>query len=229
MDAMTRRAAAILAALLAGCSTTWESGEAVAPASYAGSEDAVPRYAGKLRHLVMLPPVVEPVGESCARKYPSEAARWIYEEARAYLSDWKGYQLRPEKDAALARALGSWQERSPQERRPPAALSGQLRELVAANQADGVLVLHAAPECIETADIVLNVLVIGMPSFYSKVFGRDFSAGIYDSGGSLVWQRYATVGPLDATEMSRSRANAAHAVENLFGPLENAIPEVLLR
>lgn len=227
---MRRASVASLAALLlAACATTWQSEEAVQAQSYAAAGDRVPRYAGKLRRLVLLAPVVEPAGEQCAREYPGEAARWVEEEARAYLTDWKGYVPLAAQDAPLARALGPWQASSPQARRPPEALAAQLRSLAVAHAADGVLVLHAAPECIDTLDIVLNVLVIGMPNFYSKALGRDFSAGLYDATGALVWQSYAGLGPLDATAASRSRENAVRAVEGLLGLLENAIPEILAR
>lgn len=234
---MKRPAAALCAALFAGsaallaagCTSSWQTEEPVQPQSYAVAGDKVPRYAGKLRRLVVLEGVVEPVGESCARRFPRETAGWVDEEARAYLADWKGYVVLPGRDAALARALGPWQARNPQARRPDEALAAQLRAHAAAQSADGVLVLHAAPQCIDMTDAMLNVFVIGMPSFYSKAFGRDFSAGLYDAGGALVWQGYGRLGPLDETAQSRSRENAASAVRGVLGLLENAIPEILLR
>lgn len=236
MDALTRSAAAPWAALLAGCAlvaggctSAWQTEEAVQPQTYAVAGDKVPRYAGKLRRLVVLEAVVEPVGESCARRFPGEIAGWVDEESRAYLADWKGYVALPGRDAALARALGPWQARNPQARRPDEALAAQLRAHAAAQSADGVLVLHAAPQCIDMADAMLNVFVVGMPSFYSKAFGRDFSAGLYDAGGALVWQGYGHLGPLDETPQSRSRASVAESVDSLLGLLENAIPEILLR
>lgn len=237
MDALRLPAAALRAALLAGsaallaagCTSTWQTEEAVQPQSYAVAGDKVPRYAGKLRRLVVLEAMVEPVGESCARRFPGEFSGWVDEESRTYLADWKGYVVLPGRDAALARALGPWQARNPQAHRPDAALAEQLRAHAAAQSADGVLVLHAAPQCIDMADAMLNVFVIGMPSFYSKAFGRDFSAGLYDASGALVWQGYGHLGPLDDTAQSRSRASVAESVESLLGLLENAIPEILLR
>jgi hypothetical protein len=58
---------------------------------------------------------------------------------------------------------------------------------------------------------------------------NGFSAGIYGSDGALVWQRHGHLGPLDETAASRSRKHVAQSVEALLGPLENAIPEILLR
>jgi len=226
---MKRLAVLLAATLLAACSSTWESGEPVQPATYVAGEDAVPRYAGKLRRLAVLGAVVEPVGEKCVRRYPAAMAGWIDEEARAYLADWKGYAVLAAREDALVRALGPWQARTPEARQPPGPLGGQLRALAAAQGVDGVLVLHATPQCIDMTDAMLNVFVVGMPSFYRKMFARDFSAGIYDAGGALVWQRYGHLGPLDQTESSGSRANAAASVESLLGLLENAIPEILLR
>jgi hypothetical protein len=229
MELLRRTVAAVLAAfLLNACTSTWQSEEAVQPQSYAFAGDNVPRYAGKLRRLVVLQAMVQPVGESCARRVPSEIADWVDEEARAYLADWKGYVVLAGRDAALARALGPWQARTPQARRPDEALAAQLRAHALAHGADGVLVLHAAPQCIDMVDAMLNVFVIGMPSFYSKAFSRDFSAGIYGADGALVWQRYGHLGPFDETAASRSRKHVAESVESLLALLENAIPEILL-
>lgn len=226
---MKRLGILLAASLLAACSSTWESGEPVQPATYVAGEDAVPRYAGKLRRLAVLDAVVEPAGEKCMRRYPAEMAGWLDEEARDYLVDWKGYTVLAARDDTLVRALGPWQARAPEERRPAEPLAQRLRALAVAHGADGVLVLHAAPQCIDMTDAMLNVFVIGMPSFYRKAFGRDFSAGLYDAGGALVWQRYGHLGPLDETAGSRSRSRAADAVEGLLELLENAIPEILLR
>jgi hypothetical protein len=185
---------------------------------------------GKLRRLVALQAVVDPA-ESCARDHApaGEMAGWVDEEARAYLADWKGYTAIAVQDAALVRALGPWQARTPQARRPEAAFAARLRTHAAAHGADGVLVLHAAPHCIDMTDAMLNVFIIGMPSFYSKAFSRDFSAGVYDADGALVWQRYDRLGPLDETARSRSRESVTESVESLLGPLENATPGILLQ
>lgn len=233
MGLLRRVAAAALVALTAnGCMSTWQSQETISPQSYSVAADRVPRYAGKLRRLVVLEAVVEPVGESCARRYPSEIPAWVDEEARAYLADWKGYVVLAARDAALVGALGPWQARTPrtaEARRPDEKLAAQLRSHAAAHAADGVLVLHAAPQCLGMADAMLNVFVIGMPSYYSKAFGRDFSAGIYGADGALVWQGYGHLGPLDETAGARSRRHVMESVESLLGLLENAIPEILLR
>jgi hypothetical protein len=230
MEVLRHAAAAALAAfLLSACTSTWQTEEAVEPRSYTVRGDNVPRYAGKLRRLVVLQAVVEPVGESCARSSPGELVHWVDEEALAYLTDWKGYVALAGQDDALVRALGPWQARSPRARFPGEALAAQLRAHAAAHAADGVLVLHAAPQCIDMVDALLNVFVIGMPSFYSKAFGRDFSAGLYGADGALVWQAYDRLGPFDETPQSRSRKSVAESVESLLALLENAVPEILLR
>lgn len=225
---MRRSIAILLAALLTGCSSTWQTTEEVQAVSYAAASDSVPRYAGKLRRLVALAPVIEPAEEKCASRLPANLAPWVEEEVQRFLVDWKGYQLQPATDVELVQVLAPWQEKTPEQREPPAAQAEQLRALAAAHGADGVLVVHAAVECIDTADVALMLIAVGMPRFYSKVFGRNFSAGIYDASGALVWQSYSGLGPVEL-DGSITRAMVTGSVEGLFGLLENAIPDILLR
>jgi hypothetical protein len=229
VDAVTRLAALLAAMAVAGCASTWEGGEPVSPASHAGVEDAVPRYAGKLRRLVPVPTYFEPVERECSPRPVAEIARELDEAARAFLVDWKGYEvIAPgEAHADLARELGRWQEREPESRLPPPELRATLQRLAAAHGADGVVVLHAAPECIGVLDTTLMMLAVGMPSFYGKALGRNFSAGLYEgASGALVWQRRVSLGP---RQEPRAPQEAGKDIENLLGLLENAIPEILLR
>jgi hypothetical protein len=196
------------------------------------SPDAPPHYAGKLRRLLLLPPLYDPVDPQCSRTPPEEGSRLIGEAARAFLVDWKGYEiLHPGEDrgpSPLVRALGQWQARDFEQRRPPEALRTQLLAQAAATGADGVLVLHAVPECISTMDIALNLLGVGMPNFYRKALGNNFSAGLYRAeDGALIWQRRTGLGP--ATDSPLTRADAARSVETMLGVLDNALPEVLSR
>ncbi len=225
---MSRCAAVAFAVVLAGCTSTWQTECEVRPVSYAALADEVPRYAGKLRRLLALAPVVESVEAKCAERIPGDAALWVEREVRSYLVDWKGYELQHAAAPELARALGAWQARTPEQGTPPETVAAKLRALAAEAGVDGVLVMHAAMECIDVGDITMMLLVVGMPSFYGKLFGRDFSAGIYDASGTLVWQGYTGLGPLEL-DVVFTRNRVVAAVEALFGPLENAIPEVLLR
>jgi len=231
---MKQPLALALAAALAACSSTWESGEPVQPSSYAERADAVPRYAGKLRRLVLLPTFYEPVASECSPQPVGELARALDAEARAFLVDWKGYVVLEAGDAlpgdaraALARDVGRWQVREPEARMPPPQSREQLRQFAAARGADGVVVMYAAPECIGVVDITLNLLAIGMPNFYGKALGRNFSGGLYEAGtGALVWQRRVSIG---GRNEGLPQEGVQGAIESLFGLLENAIPEILLR
>jgi hypothetical protein len=233
MEILKRAGGALCAALLSACSSTWQSEEAVQAASYA-AVDTVPRYAGKLRQLAVLPTYYEPVGSECSPLPVAEAAHRLDEAVRAYLADWKGYVVldagaAPPAPALaeLSRELGRWQAREPEARMPPPAQRESLRRLAAALGADGVVVLHAAPECIGVLDTTLMLLAVGMPSFYGKALGRNFSGGLYEAAsGALVWQRYVSLGPRNE---GMPREGAAGVAENLLGLLENAIPEILLR
>lgn len=217
----------------AGCGTTWQSAEPVQPLTYEAARDTAPRYAGKLRRLLLLPALYDPIEPQCNRTPPEEGGILLGEAAGAFLADWKGYEiLRPgaaqTMPAALLRELGVWQARDFAQGRPPNALSAALVDVAAAARADGVIVLHAVPECISTMDITLNLLGIGMPNFYRKALGKNFSAGLYAAAdGALVWQRHIGIGP--ASDQRLSRHDAARSIETMFGVLENAIPKILLR
>ncbi len=228
-----RASAALLAALLAGCGSTWQANRPVAATSYDAPKDAVPRYAGKLRRVALLPVVFETDLPRCRKLYPADIEDSIREEARRFLTDWKGYvvveatQAAPSQDLQqLSAGLGQWQAKNPEMGRPPEELRARLQRLAARLNADGAIVLHGARECVTAGDVVLNLLVVGMPNFYGKLFGRNFSAGFYDAAsGSLVWQRYMNMFGGDPPEIVR----VTDEVEALLGGLENAIPEVLLR
>jgi hypothetical protein len=234
MEAVMRAAAfAAGLALLAGCSSAWQSTEPVAGTSYVASGDAVLRYAGRLRRLVLLPALFEPIPPDCAERFPTSVAQWMHDEATRFLVDWKGYEViepvghLPDADVqALSRQLGQWQERDWASGRPPETLRVPAQALARSLGADGVIVIHAAPECPDWGDMILNLLAIGMPSFYGKLMGRNFSVGIYDAAsGSLVWQRYQN---LNIDLHLNSQSAMRDRVEIILGSLENAVPGVLL-
>jgi hypothetical protein len=234
MEAVKRTVAlAAGLALLAGCASGWQTTEAVASTSYEASGDAVLRYAGKLRRLVLLPALFEPIPPNCAKRFSISVAQWMHDEAKRFLVDWKGYEVielvghLPDADAqALSRQLGQWQERDWESGRPPETLRAPAQALARRLGADGVIVIHAAPECPDWVDGTLNILLIGLPSFASKAMGRNFSVGIYDAAsGSLVWQRYRN---MDIERDLDSQTSMRIQVEIILGSLENAVPEVLL-
>jgi len=210
---------------LAGCSSTWESREPVTSTVTHAPIDSVERSAGKLRRLVLLPPVVEPKGcpDPLKQRYLA-AVDEIEAMAKHYLADSKDYEIiepgegiSGDEVKKLSRELGEWQEASASDVTPPEELRAPFQKLARDLNADGVVVLHAAPECIDWIDVTLNLLAIGMPHFYGKLAGRNFSVGIYEAaGGSLVWQHYMHAMP------------GTMATENLLRPLENAVPKALV-
>lgn len=226
--------ATLLALALGGCTSTWQRGEPPVATASAAAADAVPRYTGKLRRVVLLPATVRPVDEACAHRVSPDTATWVEEDVRAFLLDWKGYEviiLAPgaaEAERDLARALGEWQQDASPDSTLPAPLTPRLRAFIAAQRADAALTLYAAPQCITTTEAVLGVLIVGAPNLIGKVAGRDFSAGIYDASGSLVWRSSGHLGPVNA-DTGLPRTVVRDAVERRFELLENAIPEVLLR
>ena len=226
MEAMIRAFALTVSVVwLAGCSSTWETKEPVTSTFTHAPYDSVDRSAGKLRRLALLPPVVEPKGcpDHLSQKYQA-AVDDIRVIAKDYLKESKDYEVVepgkviPDDEAKkLSSELGEWQETSASDGTPPDELRGPLQRIAQDLHADGVVVLHAAPECIDWIDVTLNLLAIGMPHFYGKLAGRNFSVGIYEAaGGSLVWQHYMHGTP------------GGYTTEHLLRPLENAVPEVLV-
>lgn len=226
MEAMIR-AFALTAGVVwfAGCSSTWETTGPVTSAVTHAPADTVERSAGRLRRLVLLPPVVEPKGcpEHLNAEYVSEVDA-IRMTAKNYLVEWKDYEvvepgkaLSDDDAKKLSRELGEWQEASASDVTPPQELRVPFQTLAQDLRADGVVVLHAAPECIDWIDVTLNLLVIGMPHFYGKLAGRNFSVGVYEAAsGALVWQHHKHGMPGSIT------------TEHLLQPLDNAVPEALV-
>lgn len=226
MEALIR-AIALTASLvwIGGCSSTWETQEPVMSTVTQAPGDVVERSAGKLRRLALLPPAVDPKGcpDHLSQKYLAEVED-IRLVAKDYLVASKDYEVvepgtgsSRDEVKKLSRELGEWQETSASDREPPDELRGPLQNIARNLHADGVVVLHAAPECVDWIDVTLNLLAIGMPNFYGKLTGRNFSVGIYEAAsGSLVWQHYMHGAPGGLTTM------------RLLQSLENAVPKALV-
>jgi hypothetical protein len=217
----------MIGALLAGCASAPKQPPATPRAAPKATDDQVVRGVGNLRKLVALPVVVEQ--GSC--DWP-DVARDLDESAIRFLRDWKGYELvRPAQgdDAAwtLAQELGAWQEKNADAGRPPAELRAKV--LVAGENAgaDGVLVIHASPECPGGA----NAGLLTLPARLAGSLNRTLSAGIYETErGTLLWQQHVRPPGWDATRYGAQqppRFETRQAGEALFSPIENAAPAVL--
>lgn len=221
------RIAVLLASLaLASCGSSPEM-PARAPSAVASSpEDQVVRGVGNLRRLLVLPVVVDQ--GSC--NWP-EVARDLDESAIRFLRDWKGYELvRPAQldDAwKLARRLGEWQEGDVDKGRPPSELRTRLIATGTDAGADGVVAIHASPECPGGAEAGLLTL----PSRLAESLNRTLSAGVYEAAtGNLYWHRHIRPPGWDPVRYGSRpppRFETRQAAEGLLGPIENAVPAVL--
>jgi hypothetical protein len=223
---MKHLALLLIGILVTGCGTAPKPPGPPAGTAPRAADDQVVRGVGNLRKLLALPVVVQPAG--C--DWP-DVARDLDEAAVRFLRDWKGYELVRPADpiaaAALAGQIGAWQEKSATSRTPPVELRARLGAAAERAGTDGVLVVHAAPECPRGPEAGLLTL----PARLAGSLDRTLSAGIYDAAtGTLVWQnqiRPAAWDPARYGAQPPPRFETRQAVEALFAPIENAIPAVL--
>jgi hypothetical protein len=197
-----------------------------APSVATSPEDQVVRGVGSLRRLLVLPAVIDQ--GSCS--WP-EVARDLDESAVRFLRDWKGYELlRPARlDDAwnLTRQLGEWQEGDVGKGKPPSELRARLVAAGSEAGADGVVAIHASPECPGGADAGL----LSLPSRLAESLNRTLSVGVYEAAsGRLYWHRHIRPPGWDPVRYGSRpppRFETRQAAEGLLGPIENAVPAVL--
>jgi len=219
--------AAALALGLGGCA----SGPAGTEVAASASREQAARPVGELRRILLLPVVFEP--GQC--RWPDAAAR-LDASTVLFLQDWKGYEVQRASagDPALARragALAAWQDENPDGGTLPPPLQHDLGALAGTGAADGVLVVHATPRCGGYTTQALQAVARAVPGSIGGAPVHTLSATLFDAGrGAAAWQRQITpqawadpppAGPLPF-DMRR-------ATEELFHPIENALPAVLER
>ncbi len=225
MERVSRIAVVLAGLVLASCGSSPEMPARV-PGVASSPEDQVVRGVGNLRRLLVLPVVVDQ--GSC--NWP-EVARELDESVVRFLRDWKGYELvRPAQldDAwKLARRLGEWQEGDVGKGRPPPELRTRLIAAGTDAHADGVVAVHASPECPAGTDAGLLTL----PSRLAESLNRTLSAGVYEAAtGTLYWHRHIRPPGWDPVRYGSRpppRFETRQAAEGLLGPIENAVPAVL--
>lgn len=227
MEPVRYAALALLLAIgLSACSSSPEVPATASRVLPGTPDDQVARGVGNLRRLASLPVVIDQ--GSCA--WP-EVARDLDEASIRFLRDWKGYELvRPaqlDPSWKLAAKLGAWQEEDVSKGKPPSELRAQIVATGKDSGADGILVIHASPECPGGAEAGLLTL----PGRLAESLNRTLSAGIYETErGTLVWHRHIRPPGWDPTRYGSRpppRFETRQAAEALFGPIENAIPAVL--
>ena len=223
---MRHLALLLIAAALLACGSPPQRPPSAGKAAPRAPDDQVVRGVGNLRRLVALPVVVEQ--GSC--DWP-DVARDLDEAAIRFLRDWKGYDpVRPADPAAawaLAREVGAWQEKAGGAGKPPADLRARLMVAGEEAAADGVLVVHSAPECPGGTDAGLLTL----PARLAGSLNRSLSAGVYEAErGTLVWHNHIRPPGWDPGRYGAQpppRFETRQAGESLFAPIENAVPAVL--
>ena len=219
-------AAMTLALVLAGCGSAPRG--AGPPLATAGGDETA-RPVGELRRLLLLPVVFE----AGACRWPDAAAR-LDASSVLFLRDWKGYQaLRPAgREPGVTRLAGDlaiWQDENPDGGRLPDALRGELGEVARTAGADGILVIRATPRCGGYATQALQAVARAVPSTIGGAAGYALSAAVYDADrGAPAWRRQTTPqGWADSPAGGPSPFDMQRAAEELFHPIENALPAVL--
>lgn len=218
----------MLVLLLGGCASGWQSETTPRPQSYTPPPDLLQRGAGALRRLWLLPAEIS--SSDCpASPDDAQLARRLDAAVPSYLRDWKGYEpvAAPAFDAAAAVSqLGTWQAGDSGDGTPPQGATLDAVRLAAQRAgADGFVVLHGRLRCLNTTDIVLYFMIVGMPNWRSKLMDENLSAGVYETdSGRLVWKRRVNVSHPAVGGGSYPEA----WVGLLFDTLENALPAVLL-
>lgn len=216
---------------LSGCSTTWETATPPEVKSYTVIQDQLSRNVGKLRRLLILPPVVRT--QDCpANPTDEELSEILYKGIERYLYDWKGYEvfyqstMNEEDSKLIVMRLGGWQEGDVGDGFPSQADRLTLIKLTNEAQADGIVITYGNIYCLNAIDITLYFMIIGMPNWGRKLFGENLSAGIYDANsGRLTWKHQVNVlhpsvgGGVDPSLWA----------SRLFSNIENAVPPVLLK
>jgi hypothetical protein len=220
MNARTLRSAlaALLALALAACGTGRET-----PAPGTEARPA-PTRVGELRRLLMLPVAYAP--GSC--RWPDAALR-LDQSAVLFVRDWRGYEIlrpaRTEPARRLAHALAEWARDADAGDRPPPPLRGELGDLTREAGADGVLVLAATPDCTGVTGRALGAIAGVVASTGAPLEGVVLDV----HRGTLLWRNgvkpalwEGAVPPSGPSPYAMQRA-----IEELFQPLDNAVPAVL--
>lgn len=219
-----RAAAVALSLLLAGCGA---APDPVRPADAGGPVargDPAARGVGQLRRLVVLPVAYTP--GDC--EWPDAAPR-LDQAAVLFLRDWKGYEVvrPPRADSALrlARDLAEWQRTAGAGASPPAALRNPLTGLARDLAGDGVLLIRAAPACAGTAAKALTAIASVVGSKDATLEAAAFEAG----SGAPVWRSAIRPALWEGAQPPSGPSAYAmqRAIEEVFQPMENAVPAVL--
>jgi len=228
MGAVRTIAALVTVAALAGCGGMPDRERAAPEAS---APVAAARPVAELRRLLLLPVVFDPA--QC--QWPEAAAR-LDASTVLFLQDWKGYQLLRSAPGdpnvtEQARALAVWQAQHPDGGTVTEPLRDELGALAGGVAADGVLVIHAAPRCGGYTTQALQAVARVVPDTIGGGAAEPLSATIFDGrGGATAWQRQ--VAPrtwAGAPPAGPSAFDMQRAAEELFHPIDNALPAVLER
>lgn len=224
---------ALLAFVVAGCATpreSWVAGDAVL------GEAAMPKVR-VLKRLVLLPPTYD-IDGNIERPWVKETEdQRLQAETIRYLGEWKDYRVKPALAPAVQGALAPSELRVrlldhlavafPGARLPEALATG-IRQIAAAQEADGVVVLGVRYVGLNAqrwgAIYGITFLTMGIGQYgYLATLGTYFTAAVVDgSSGEVVWWARNQSGswgePAAASDIGRFA----------FDALPTALPDALI-
>lgn len=219
----------LLSLSLIGCSTQWKTQTPPRPLTYSAPYDQLPRNVGKLRRLLVLPPVIKSI-DCPDSPTDDEISVALADAVGPYLVNWKGYEIISSKRDEtvdiyeMVQRLGLWQIDDIGDGSPSAKDRETLIRLANEADVDGVVVIHGDIRCLNAVDTVLYFMIVGMPNWFNKLADENLSAGIYNAvDGRLIWLSHVHVLPPTVGGGSNSSSWAFR----LFYVIENAIPKVL--
>ena len=188
--------------ILAGCSTVEQGAAAPSDATSPITIES----AARLNQVLLLAPVA--TCSACGESSIAGGADMALDPQAiaSYLRDWKDYEVTfVAKDSDtdnLVIDLATWHEHLQQSEPVPPPLQKRLAALTqaragpAADGVSGVMIIHSHRRFLSATDVALNLMVVGMPNMYKKLFERNTSIALYEARrGELLWMTFFNAMP----------------------------------
>jgi len=218
--------------LCAGCShMVWATSSEIAPSSYVVRDLPIERQVGRLRRLALMPVAFKferghdhsTTNEAGEAKYRRE----ISEYARAFLVDWRGYEVETVGDCPAddMRELAAWASSSDNDATPPDERIRLVSAVGLQYRTDGVMVIQGHLKILSNPGLVIIIATCGLA--WPIVLPADSDAGIRAdlfevSSARIVWRDESR----DWIGDPNGR-NPSLLIECVLAPLEHAVPKVL--
>ena len=244
-----------IAVLATGCAQSWTTRQPVTPSTYTTSLAKVPRTAGMLRRLAVLP-IEQDLPAICLQgsdDHPRiSAPGGEADDMVRYLRDRRGYEglpldstnhrawLSAPDNRAFVEEITHWSVATDAGTDAGEMTGNLLARLAAEKTFDGLLVLHVRRRCRMANDVergLMGILTLGFNELWPDpnllLPYTEYRAAILEAAtGRPVWRSYLPVHPLPGDHFQRSAPSdpkLSSSLDRLFESLEPAIPQLLTR